>query len=191
MKKLTIMVIAVMFSAITLKAQETLYKSDEKPKIFVAPIIELSKQSDLAGISGGLGFGLMISDFYLGGYYLDNVGNKASIGTYDQRFVHGGLWAGYILNPDKLVHYQAGLKLGYGSLINEYNYTDNISTYSGNLFILNPNAGAEINITSFLRFGVNAGYRFTTPVGVDAENMFDVKDVQGMTFEAVLKIGFY
>ncbi|MGK7390191.1 MAG: hypothetical protein ACNS60_07560 [Candidatus Cyclobacteriaceae bacterium M2_1C_046] len=190
MKKTMLVMLAVVATVVGVQAQETLFKADSGsgPKVFVAPLLELSKQNNLAGISAGLGAGVMAGNFYAGVYYLDNNETGANPGSYDQRFRHGGLWAGYILNPDKLIHYQAGLKLGYGALINYLN-TDNISSYRGNLLVANPNIGAEANITSFMKFGLNAGYRFTSAVGIESTDYLDVKDYQGVTVEAVIKIG--
>lgn len=206
MKRITILVIALTVAAITLKAQgsccqqdssgmlkndKTLCKGGVTPKFFIAPVLELSKQADLAGISGGAGLGFIFSDFFAGAYYLENMSSEGTDEGYNQSFRHGGLLAGYLLNPEKLIHFQGGLKIGYGSLVKNYPVTDNISSYSGNLFIVNPNIGAEINITPYMRFGINGGYRIVEPVGINAENIFDVKDYQGLAFEAVLKIGSF
>jgi hypothetical protein len=172
-------------------AQETVFNSSNSPPIHLSPLVEISQIDDLAGISIGAGTAIFWGDFYTGLYFLNHSNKNPSPGNYDLHFQHGGLWAGYLLNPHQLLHFQAGLKMGYGSITKDYIIvSNNIDRYSSNIFIANPTIGAALNLTKFMKLGVNAGYRFTTGISVfETENFIDIKDYRGMTFEVTLGIG--
>jgi hypothetical protein len=178
--------------------QETVFKADDNLRIHLVPLLEVSRIDKLPSISAGVASAMTVGKFYTGLYYLGHQRDEVVSGKYDLRFQHAGLWSGYFSNPQKLLHFHGGLKLGYGTIVKDYIVASNnidqfsIDRYISDLFIVNPTVGTELNLTKSIKLGFNAGYRLVTEVNViETHSYTDIKDYEGLNLEATVRIGCF
>jgi hypothetical protein len=103
-------------------------------------------------------------------------------------FGYGGVWLEYLIAPMEVVHGSIGTLIGGGG-INYHRYRGSGmrgDSESDEVFVLDPAVGVEVNVTTFLRFAVQAGYRIVRGVTLVA---LDNSDASGFTAGAVLKFG--
>ena len=137
-------------------------------------------ENEFAFYMGGEGAVLLNRSFYLGFYgkglttlptYYYNeyspILNTNISRTKSAVFGHGGLMIGYIIHPEKPLHFGISSKFGAGAmgLIDEYNYNnppnqngEYLST--GPLFIITPQIDLEMNITNWFKFRVAASAQY-------------------------------
>ncbi len=152
---------------------ETLFNDDTSYGGFGGPILEFSNiNGTLVGAVGG-GGGLVINDFFVGGYGLGNDGASVSFNNqnYDIDFGHGGFWFGYALPQRKLFHLYTSFRIGWGSVELQQ---DGDKKFSDNLLALAPELGLEVNITEWFKLALSGGYRSVS--GID--NLVEFNDVQ-------------
>ena len=152
-------------------------------------------QGDVKAMSGGGGALLINNSFYLGGYGTgmaeDLVVNNNNI-NYEVDFGHGGLMIGFIILPSRVAHLGLSSKIGWGE-ISLTEYDANGTTFVGrpledNVFILNPQAELEVNMTSWFKINANAGYQLAN--GVDNFYYTD-NDFNGATFGLSFLFGWF
>lgn len=81
---------------------------------------------------------------------------------------YGGVILEYTLRPYELVHYSASLLAGWGSAgYGSLEAPDASDTF----FVLEPAAGAELNVTEFFRLVLGVSWRFTQ--GLELEGFTD------------------
>jgi len=150
---------------------------------FGGPIIEVGSINGEVGADVGGGGALMINNFFIGGYGLGTDYPEIRIGEvdYNIRFKHGGLWLGYTTNPEKLVHFYSSLRMGSGK---SQIRGDGPDSGSDRVFVMTPELGFEVNLTSFMRIAITGGYRVVNGVskipGLD-NNDFS-SPIGGITF---------
>ncbi|MFK8104890.1 MAG: hypothetical protein AB8G15_20395 [Saprospiraceae bacterium] len=134
---------------------------------FGGPFFEISSINDEITADVGGGGAVILNNFFLGGYGLGTDSPEIIIDEtkYDIKFRHGGLWFGYTGNVNKLAHFYSSLKLGWGNVNLELNGNDDDESFSDNFFVLTPEIGIELNVTSFFKIGLSGGYRIVN--GVD------------------------
>jgi len=118
-----------------------------------------------AGFGGG-GAMLLNQQFWIGGFGEGVPVNKSytyetlnnGVRVMDLNMGYGGMWLGYKLHPNEVVHPQLDLKLGWGGMSAEDSQSGELFATT-DIFIFNPNIGIEANITQVFRVYVNAGYR--------------------------------
>lgn len=141
---------------------------------FGGPIVELTAINEQFAVFVGGGGGVLFNQtFFLGGYgeglttkhYMYNLKDRVGIDEPRISFGHGGLWLGYIHKYTKAVHAGLSTKLGWGqvALYDEY-YTADHMDYkaSDNVFVVIPQFEVELNLTSWFKLNVSAGYRVVT-----------------------------
>ena len=168
-------------TAAALYAQEleTLFNEDQALGGFGAPIVEISQINQQTGSSIGGGGAAIFGPLYIGGY---GIGGKYAQTTVDDnkyniKMSHGGLWLGYVPAQHKVIHPYSSLRIGWGSAkLREDGNKDNVP-YSDNIFVLNPEAGFEINVIEFLKISVTASYRWVD--GVTDLPGLSTKDFRG------------
>jgi len=177
MKKLLLsfVLITLFFSA---QAQEeTLFDNINVNGGFGGPILEIGLGDGISTAVGG-GGGLLIGDIFIGGYGMGNTqDNHFSVDGNTERLDlgHGGLWLGYYAPSDKVVHFYGSTRLGWGEIdAAEDNGPNNLED---NVFVLTPEAGIEVNITSWFRVAGTLGYRFVT--GTESNTFYDGSDFSG------------
>lgn len=181
-------------------AQETEKKKDNPPVTlfgtgdlslsgYGAPVYKMTKIGNKVGhLAGGRG-GLIINDSFVvggGGYGLanpnkrDKISGKDYTGEYPNlNMGYGGMLYEYHFAPKSLIHFSVGTLIGAGGLSfsrhndDGGNTDDNRPNTIGNkaFFVLEPEAGAYLNITRWCRLGVLASYRYTK-----GANKYEFKD---------------
>lgn len=136
---------------------------------FGGPLIEFSFiDGEFAASFGGGGALLLNQELFFGGYgysvsnsisQVDNTGNRTSLD-----FDHGGLWMGYIIDSDYLVHWVISSKFGWGNLTLNEADTDN-ELFSDDIFVFEPEGHVEVNINYW--FKVKAGLGLRVVAGAD------------------------
>jgi len=176
---------------VNLTAQETLFNSVSHVTGFGGPILEISNiDGDISAGSGG-GGAFIIDNFFIGGYGIgnDDIDNKNWEGeSYSVDFGHGGLWLGYTSNRKALVHLQASLRIGGGS-VDVFQLNRDRFEREDAVFVLTPNVGGEVNITNWFKISAGIGYRWTN--GVNNTLDYSDSDLSSLNGEIVLKFGWF
>lgn len=154
---------------------------------FGGPIFEFSSVEDeFAHFIGGGGAVLLNNTLFIGGYGMglatDHRRDIRENGLYyeDVRldFGHGGLWFGYLNSAPRMIHWGVSSKFGWGALmlredwsINGGQNTDDLTKIATDyVFVVQPQAELELNLTRWFKANVGVGYRFVTGIN---ENLAD------------------
>lgn len=164
---------------------------------FGAPVLKAAEvQGNWALLLGGRG-GVVLGHtlaFGVGGYICTEFVNQ-DIYTYegppDLLFMYGGLEVEYVLFSHKLVHATGQALIGGGSLVEEQN--DEWYHHGGNqiydgFFVVEPGVSVELNVLSFFRVAVGAGYLYVN--GVELEGLAN-EDFSGPTAMVQFKFGSF
>ncbi len=125
--------------------------------------------------AGGGGAALFNKRFFVGGFgqrTLNPATVRANNQAYNLHFTTGGLWAGYLSKPGRLLTFQVDTRLGWtrtGVSNTTSSANERFYVYSG--FMATPTAGVQINVAPFARINLSGGYRFATNVDVPFSNM--------------------
>ena len=100
---------------------------------------------------------------------------------------YGGLLLQYIIASDKLVHGTVETTIGGGALCYDgggtyHHECDDRVTF----FVLEPVANVELNVTSFMRVALGAGYRFTA---IDDNSFATKPELGGFVTRTSIKFG--
>lgn len=130
--------------------------------------------------SGG-GGGVILDDFYFGGYGMSTAANVEYRDSMNLSMSYGGLMFGYTHNGKKAFHPSFFIQTGWGKL-KVPNY------YSDNVFVINPCIELEMNVTKFFRVALGANYRIVGGLNTD-----DLKfsDVSGPGVNLMFKFGWF
>lgn len=173
MKRLFLLFLGIYF-VLGLKAQEetdiqTLF-GDRQIRIsgFGGPFMNFSLiDGKFAHLMGG-GGGILINDFFFGGY---GIGLTNSIGygnsSDELGFGHGGFWLGYNFISKKLIHPSFHVQLGWGNITQRMPSGGPVSK-GDNIFVIIPTLELEVNITKYFKISAGGNYRFIA--FVDDEN---------------------
>ena len=194
--KRTLLISLIAFSSFSLFSQDsrpkTLIGNDpEEISGFGSALFSFTTiDGRLSTLTGGGGAVLFDNTFFIGGYGLGLAGNKEQTingENYSTSYGHGGFWLGYNIKPTELVHFGVDTKLGWGSI-----ETKSSALVEGeevdDVFIFNPSAFVEANISYW--FKVNAGIGFQKTIGVDTD-FFKTTDFDGPTFNIGLLFGWF
>lgn len=142
--------------------QKTLFDNLDVHGGFGGPILEIGLGDDISTAVGG-GGGILIGDFFIGGYGMGNTDdNLFNVDGNTERLDlgHGGLWMGYYTPSDNMIHFYGSARLGWGDI--EAATNDSPNYLEDDVFVLTPEAGIELNVTSWFRIAGTVGYRFVT-----------------------------
>jgi hypothetical protein len=210
MKKF-IFVTVIFFLVICMKTfsndrHETLFGGDSVTwGGFGAPEVKFSEvNGEFALYVGGRGGVIINNSFIIGlaGYgvvtshELENyhISGYADSSAY-LRIGYGGLYLGYIINPNKVVHITTGIIIGGGGALytrayayqdhdNEYRDRQKFTYESSPFLIIEPSIGAELNITKFMRFEIGASYKLVSYVELPVTKNSDISGLSGyVTFK--------
>ena len=161
MKK-QILIFALFLGSFSLfgQQQETLFGKSRVVGAFGAPIVEYNFATDPVQISVGGGGGIIVGDFFFGGYGMGSTNNSWINDTepFKVDLGHGGFWVGGSYPSHKLVHFFSTLKIGWGA-VNIQFHNDDLKV-DDNVFVLEPEAGLELNIFRWARIAATAHYRW-------------------------------
>ncbi len=201
MKKQLSLALIFCLPLITLAQTETLLGGDLKFGGFGGPNIELGFIDGSAEFySGGSGAMIINGKFLVGGFgqglisehiidpYEGDAIRPAVLTNRVTEINQGGLWLGYIYQPNKLVHLHGGLQLGGGEVDFYDDWNESYEFNDDGFFALRPYLGAEINITGFFKISATAGYQY-----VNGLNNFYLSDAQlsNPFFNLGFKFGYF
>jgi hypothetical protein len=155
-------------TTLSLSAQhETLFSDLSVVGAFGSPLIEIGSINGEVGADVGGGGALILNNFFLGGYGLGTdypeyeILNGPDQGQYNIKFNHGGLWLGYASPVYKVAHLYSSARIGWGrGRLRQGGET----IFSDRLFVLTPEIGVELNLTSFFKLALTGGYRWVNGV---------------------------
>jgi hypothetical protein len=150
---------------------------------FGAPVVKFSSTVDkFAVFVGGRGGWIINHTFVLGGggYGLANDIRLTDGGTRDLEFGYGGLELEYINSSDNLIHFTIYTLIGGGGISTDFG--------EDGVFVLEPSANAELNITRYFRVNAGAGYRWVS--GVDTPGL-STSDMSAFVGQLSLKFGAF
>jgi len=160
MKTIVQLIFAIVLTTGLTAQEETLVGNINHIGGFGGPFIEVSTVNGETVADVGGGGALIIDNLFFGGYGLGT--DAASINgdneLYDISLGHGGLWFGYVMNQHKLVHIYTSFKLGWGGV--DLKNGAGEKAFTDNMLVISPEAGIELNVTSWFKVGLTGGYRF-------------------------------
>jgi hypothetical protein len=117
-------------------------------------------------------------------------GSTPNDADYQLGFGYGGVWLEYVFAPSRLVHASIGTMVGAGGLsyVRFRHEGERTADGSDAIFVLEPVAGAEINVTKFLRVGVFASYRAVSDVDLSG---LATRDLRGFSGGTTFKFGLF
>ena len=191
MKKLLFTTLLALFGLTAFAQHETLFGRARVVGGFGAPIIEWGLGNDMNTSVGG-GGGVVIDNFFLGGYGMGSVDFNQLIenGDVDQLDIgHGGFWLGFSVPSHKLIHLYGSTRIGWGAINVKFhdpgqNYRD-----VDKIFALTPEAGLELNVTRWFRAVGTVGYRRVD--GVNANSGYSEDAFNGWTAGLTLRFGWF
>lgn len=193
MKKLIVVVVLLVVGTSLSQAQEeTLFGRSHSAGFFFSPMVEYSMLDSEVRASSGGGLGLVIDNFFIGGYGLAAVDVDALINdnaeSLEVDIAHSGLWLGYVFPSHKLVHLYTSVRGGWG-LVNT-TFDNNGINNGDRIFVVTPEAGVEVNLFRWLRLAGTVGYRQVNGVNNSISGLTN-SDVSGVTGGLTLRIGAF
>lgn len=155
----TILIAAVLLglSGPAVAQEQTLLSGGIRSSGWGGPVVAFTSiNGQFAVLAGGRGAWLINSRFGLGGagYGLTNEVQVEPVGPPRQvEFGYGGVDLEYIINSDDLVHFTVNALIGGGGITRT-----SIAATDG-VFVLQPQANVDVNLTGFMRIGLGGGYR--------------------------------
>ena len=191
MKNLILVLITLCCASLALEAQrtETLFGRARSVGAFGGPIVEYHYTGSEVDVMAGGGGALIINNFWIGGY---GVGS-APASVFDipdinsLELAHGGLWLGGTYQPHKLLHFYASAKLGWGAVGIEFDDED--FNYLDDIYVIQPEAGLELNVFRWFRVAGTASYRLVD--GISANSGLDTDEFNGVGFNLTFRFGFF
>lgn len=188
-------------SAETPVENRTLFQGNGKLSMggFAGPLLHFTSANDkgvvLAGASGAV---LLNRRFFVGGYGLtmlteNNMMTAPNGEDYELDFSHGGLWLGYVFFPESPVHFAVSSLVGFGETSLDrtpYDVGMGSPYYEDQFFVISPQAELELSLTSFMRFGVGAGFRVVSGAEIP-ETVLDNGTLSGPFASFSLKFGSF
>ncbi len=176
---------------------QTLLQNIQKISGFGAFDLEYAPiDGDIGVFTGGSG-GIILGNIYLGGYGMGlSTSTKVDVNNQRSRlhFGHGGFLFGIDLMPKNLVHFTATTKLGWGSVrLAENNFNNTPDSWFGNrsesVFVIQPSAGIEVNMTKFFKIALTGQYRLVQ--GAKDLEGFDATKLSNASVGLSLKFGWF
>ena len=119
-------------------------------------------------VSAGGGGGVVINNFFIGGFGegVTQVDPFLLDGEdYDLSMGYGGLWLGFMYPSNSLFHMYASGKVAYGGVVLQPENDDfDLNEFDTGIFVMHPELGLELNVTSWFRLAFTAGYRIVNNV---------------------------
>jgi hypothetical protein len=198
MKFFTILTLSLLFRLETSSAAEqTLFAGEVEHGGYGAPVIKFTQiHKEFGVLVGGQGGWIINHGFGIGGGGWGLVTEHEppaypkgdDEGPLDLAMGYGGVILSYYARPDRLAHLTFDLLIGGGalSLYREQHDWDEDRWGRDGFFIVEPSIGAELNITTFMRW--NAGVSYRAVSGVEYYGYKD-SDIGGFAGWLLIKFG--
>ena len=195
MKKLLILIFAILIAHLPLSAQErTLLDGDFESTGYGGFFMKAGPIADQTGyFVGGKGAWLInhVIGIGGGGYGLTNPIRIDGVDDMQMQFGCGGFMLEFIINSDDLVHFDVSALIGGGGLTYEV-FDANLPygrTYTEHpFFMLEPSAHLVLNVSHFFRIAAGGSYRHVN--GVTSAYLSD-NDLSGFSGEIVFMFGLF
>ena len=157
---------------------------------FGGPLVEFSSLVGNSAVgAGGGGAALFGNRFFIGGYGVGMTVSNVSLPGFTNAsvsFGHGGLWTGFIIKPVSLVHGGISSKFGWG----EISVFETLAPGQAfdQVFVVQPQAEVELNVTHWFKFNVGLGYRWVS--GID-NTAIAASDIDSMTGTLTFIFGWF
>ncbi|MDH3326086.1 MAG: hypothetical protein OEM38_05135 [Gammaproteobacteria bacterium] len=108
---------------------------------------------------GGKGAWLVNHNVYLG---MAGYGTKNNVNNTEMDMGYGGVLAGYIFNPQKILHYNVELLVGAGGLgDSNHQNNNNCDDPNGDAFaVIEPGANVSFAVTKYSDVSLGVSYRY-------------------------------
>lgn len=169
---------------------ETLFSDVDQVVGFGGPIVEFSGFNGEVIPAVGGGGGIFLDDFFIGGYGLGGLDFRdpsVDLDNYRMKLSHGGFWLGYNHNKDKVIHFYGSAKLGWGDIDVKFNGPG--ARPSDNIFVVQPEAGLEVNLFRWFKLVGTVGYRAVS--GVNEIETHSNSDFSGVTGALTFRFGWF
>lgn len=180
----TLMLLAGLAFTPKAQAQETLFGSLDLTGFWYTNSQNFSFYEDDARYFGGGSVDFEFGKSLYIGWSWSRMRDDAVITGFDRteffRLRHHGLNLAYTPSSNRVIHPRFGVYAGGGRIEITGEGKDRI-------FGISPSLGAELNITSWFRLGLEGGYRFITDVDVSG---FDSQDFSTPYAQLQLRFGF-
>lgn len=188
MKKLVVFLFTVCLSVPLLAQEETLIGNGFDSGGFGGPVIKVTGlNGSMAAVTGARGGWIVNHQFIIGGGVYGSQTNVQANDTLNFDLDYVGLELEYVHNPNKLIHWNAYMLIGWGDINFEHRIESiDLDLNKENFFVLEPAVNGEMNVTNFFRLGTGLSYRYI--VGVDRLSLND-GDLRGLTFQLMFKFG--
>jgi hypothetical protein len=188
------------FMANVVAQEETLLKSDIKSGGFGGPVVKFTSINDQGAVMiGGRGGWIINHSLVLGGgayAVVNEINAPEGVMPFEElpldiEFGYGGFELEYIIHPMSLIHFSVYTLIGGAAT----NYVKDVGPVTESneqagetdfMFILEPAANAELNVTSWFRLNAGVSYRLVTGVG---QVGLTESDFNGMTGTITFKFG--
>jgi hypothetical protein len=190
---LPFLLLTILFSVAppALGQEETLIEGKIESGGFGGPVIRFSDvKGEFAVFVGGRGAWIVNHSFYVGaaGYGLANAIDLDNHRDYwphrDIEFGYGGVEFGYIHDSNRLVHFTIGALIGGGGVTRNEDF--DVFYDDDAVFVLEPTADLELNVSRLVRIAAGGGYRLVT--GTHAPGL-DNGDLSAPFASLTVKIG--
>lgn len=191
MKKFLLLTVLALAGLGASAQHQTLFNSARVVGAFGAPITEFGLNNNLSTSAGG-GGALVINNFFIGGYGLGSTDFRRLFNQGDVEVLnigHGGFWLGGTYQPWRLLHLYGSARIGWGAL--NVDVRDNSLDYEDldKIFVLTPEVGLELNITSWFRLAGTVGYRWVQ--GANEDLGYTNDDFTGATAAITMRFGWF
>ncbi|WP_234573284.1 hypothetical protein [Rhodohalobacter sp. 614A] len=172
MKNIIITILIILLAKPVIAQMKTLYDGKIESGWYCSPVFKVGQINGQTGcFLGGEAVGIINHQFVIGakGYMLVNPFEPVGLQNISVGFGGGGLLLKYIIQPNRLIHFDIESMIGAGGVYNDVkNYSkphDSIDYTGDACFILEPGFNMVLNVTESLQVGAGATYRFTN--GID------------------------
>ncbi|OJJ16121.1 hypothetical protein BKI52_35735 [marine bacterium AO1-C] len=187
-------------SSMAQDAPTTLFGNLNNVKItgFGGPIVGFGVLDGTATVFSGGGGAVMFNNFFFGGYgsrvAISNVSRTINGIDYRLKTQYGGIWTGYDIQANRLIHFTSSVKLGWGRLRfyeEGRSFFDNaLSNFHEQFFMITPELGVEINITRFMKIALTGGYNAAFYNAVQTDNGSSI-NLNGQYGSITFKFGWF
>lgn len=196
MKTTGVILMLLLLATSVFSQQETLFSGEVDHGGFGGPVVKFSSINKNFGVFVG-GRGGWIIDHKLmigaGGYGLANYVAANRLGPLNEKYLdfgYGGLEIEWVVNSDKLLHFSFHTLVGGGAI--QYRNEARDITFrdmpSDALFVLEPGATLDLNVTTWFRFSVGASYRYVNGVE-EGSRLSTNQDLSGPSAILMLRFG--
>ena len=197
MKRLLLFLLLFAVAQSAFGQEKTLLRGKIDHGGFGGPVVKFTQIDDQFGVLVGGRAGWIIDHSIVlgfGGYGLSNeVKGENTFAGFDQNlnFGYGGFEMEYIVKSDDLVHLTFYTLIGAGAVnyrldaeVTDINWDPEADPF----FALEPAVNFEINLTTFFRLNIGAGYRYIS--GVNDYGLTD-SDLSGLSGNLTFKFGSF